>query len=95
VHEAVVRAESDALREAIAFLRRAVEAAPAADEGLVLYDPVPMSLARLAGRERAQVLVQSRSRRALQAFLAAWSQTLYALKPGKVRWHLDVDPIEF
>ncbi len=95
VHEAVLRAESDALRDAIGFLRRALDEAPAAREHLALFDPVPMSLARLAGRERAQLLVQSGSRRALQAFLAGWSATLYGMRAGKVRWHLDVDPIEF
>jgi primosomal protein N' (replication factor Y) len=95
VHEAVLRAESDAMPEAVAFLERAVAAAPDHGETVVLYDPVPMSLARLAGRSRAQVLAQARSRRALQAFLGAWSQTLYALRAGQVRWHLDVDPIEF
>ena len=95
VHEAVLRADSAQLRDAIAFLERALEAAPADREALSVYDPVPMSLARLAGRERAQVLVQSRSRRALQAFLAAWSQALYGMRAGEVRWHLDVDPIEF
>jgi hypothetical protein len=31
----------------------------------------------------------------LHAFLRAWVDTLYALKAGTVRWHLDVDPIEF
>jgi primosomal protein N' (replication factor Y) len=91
----VLRADSAQLRHAIAFLERALEAAPADREALSVYDPVPMSLARLAGRERAQVLVQSRSRRALQAFLAAWSQALYGMRAGEVRWHLDVDPIEF
>jgi len=62
---------------------------------VALYDPVPMTLARLSGRERAQVLAQSSSRRALQSFLADWSHALYNLKASKVRWHLDVDPIEF
>ena len=95
VHEAVLRAESDAMRSAIEFLGRAVAAAPERDDAIALFDPVPMSLARLGGRERAQVLVQSGSRRALQAFLAGWSQALYGLRAGKVRWHLDVDPIEF
>jgi primosomal protein N' (replication factor Y) len=95
VHEAVLRADSARLRDAIAFLQRALEAAPADRDDLSVYDPVPMILARLAGRERAQVLVQSRSRRALQAFLAAWSQALYGMRAGEVRWHLDVDPIEF
>jgi primosomal protein N' (replication factor Y) len=95
VHEAVLRAEAERLRDAIAFLHRALEAAPAEREALSVFDPVPMSLARLAGRERAQLLVQSHSRRALQAFLAGWSQALYAMRAGEVRWHLDVDPIEF
>jgi primosomal protein N' (replication factor Y) len=54
-----------------------------------------MSLARLAGRSRAQVLAQSQSRRALQAFLGEWSRALYGLRAGHVRWHFDVDPIEF
>jgi primosomal protein N' (replication factor Y) len=95
VHEAVLRADAERLRDALAFLERARAAAPAARDDLNVFDPVPMSLARLAGRERAQVLVQSHSRRALQAFLAAWSAALYAMRAGAVRWHLDVDPIEF
>ena len=95
VHEAVLRADSARLRDAIAFLERALAAAPPDRDDLDVFDPVPMSLARLAGRERAQVLVQSRSRRALQGFLAGWSQALYAMRAGEVRWHLDVDPIEF
>ncbi len=37
---------------------------------VMLYDPVPMRLARLKNRERAQLLVESRSRPALQGFLA-------------------------
>ncbi|MDO9602937.1 MAG: hypothetical protein Q7J02_11505, partial [Rhodocyclaceae bacterium] len=46
--------------------------------------------------ERAQLLVESRSRPALQNFLAGWMTQLYALKtPRELRWHLDVDPQEF
>jgi primosomal protein N' (replication factor Y) (superfamily II helicase) len=56
---------------------------------------VPMSLVRIAARERAHVLVQSRSRRALQAFLREWMARLQELRPGRLRWHIDVDPIEF
>jgi primosomal protein N' (replication factor Y) len=54
-----------------------------------------MSVTRLAERERAQLLVQSVSRKTLQTYLAAWSAKLYALPQRAVRWHLDVDPIEF
>ena len=35
------------------------------------------------------------SRPALQAFLRDWSERLFASAPRQVRWHLDVDPIEF
>jgi primosomal protein N' (replication factor Y) len=56
-----------------------------------------MSLARLGGWERAQVVAQSGSRPALQQFLRAWSETLYAEaeRNRAVRWHIDVDPIEY
>jgi primosomal protein N' (replication factor Y) len=95
VHEAVLRAESTEMKDALAFLSRAAAQAPADGAGVTVYDPVPMTLARLAGKARAQVLLQSPSRPALHAFLRTWVETLYALKAGTVRWHLDVDPIEF
>jgi primosomal protein N' (replication factor Y) len=94
VHEAVLRAESDEMHDALAYLATALAHAPAAD-GVAVYDPVPMSLARLGGKSRAHVLLQSGARAPLHAFLRGWTETLYALKTGKVRWHLDVDPIEF
>jgi len=95
VFEAVLRAEAEALKTALEFLRHAAALAGPVPAGIALYDPVPMSVARLAGRERAQLLLQSTSRKSLQIFLAAWSTKLYALPKRKVRWHLDVDPIEF
>ena len=96
VHEAVLRAESRDIAEAIAFLRDAVRALPSDREGVNVYDPVPMTLARLSGWERAHVLAQSTSRRALQTLLAAWRTTLSAMpRRAAVRWHFDVDPIEF
>jgi primosomal protein N' (replication factor Y) (superfamily II helicase) len=95
VHEAVLRAESDDLRHALRFLHDSVADASADSSRVTIFDPVPMTLPRLAGRERAQVLVQARSRRALQEFLTAWTQRLYRKKTSGVRWHLDVDPVEF
>ena len=52
-------------------------------------------ITRRADLERAQLLVQSASRPALQDYLRAWSERLFASAPRAVRWHLDVDPIEF
>jgi len=95
--QALLRAEAPELAGALAFLATAVEAAEAlAAPDISLYDPVPMRLARLKNRERAQLLVESRSRPALQSFLADWMTQLYTLKmPRDLRWHLDVDPLEF
>jgi len=94
--QAMLRAEGRAMAQALEFLAEArAKAEPLAD-GVMLYDPVPMRLQRLMTLERGQLLVESASRPALQAFLAAWMEALYALKaPAGLRWHLDVDPLEF
>ena len=94
--QALLRAEAPDMAQALAFLAAALEAArPLAGERISLYDPVPMRLFRLKNLERAQLLVESASRPALQAFLATWAELLDALKlPRESRWHLDVDPLE-
>ena len=94
VHEAALRAEAKKLDSAMAFLRAAARLldVPASVQ---IYDPVPHVITRRAGVERAQLLLQSRSRPALQEFLRLWSAALPASTSGGVRWHLDVDPIEF
>ena len=78
------------------FLEAAAAAAPDARRGRVrILGPAPAALARRAGRHRAQLLVESPARGALQAFLAAWVDALAALKPPRsLRWSLDVDPAE-
>jgi primosomal protein N' (replication factor Y) len=95
--QALLSAEAPDIGDALAFLAQArAAAAPRADAQVSLYDPVPMRLFRLKNRERAQLLVESPARPALQALLAAWSVQLHALKaPRDLRWHLDVDPLEF
>jgi primosomal protein N' (replication factor Y) len=52
-------------------------------------------MARRAGRHRAQLLVASPARGALQAFLREWVETIAGLRaPRRLRWSLDVDPAE-
>lgn len=94
VHEAALRAEAAKLESAMAFLRAAARLieVPASVQ---VYDPVPHVITRRAGMERAQLVLQSASRPALQEFLREWSAALPASAARGVRWHLDVDPIEF
>jgi primosomal protein N' (replication factor Y) (superfamily II helicase) len=94
VHEAALRAETKKLETTMAFLR-SVAASVEPPPEVRIYDPVPHVITRRAGYERAQILLQSGSRPALQAHLAAWSEQLYRSSPRNVRWHIDVDPIEF
>lgn len=96
-HQAMLRAEAPELKQALAFLKTAWELGDGMSQGAVsLYDAVPMRLHRLAHLERAQLLVESRSRPALQAFLAQWLAAIRELKaPRALRWHVDVDPLEF
>jgi primosomal protein N' (replication factor Y) len=60
-----------------------------------VFDPVPAQMARLKGMERAYLLVQSKSRKKLQEFLGNWRKKLDSLPSHKVRWTLDIDPLEF
>jgi primosomal protein N' (replication factor Y) len=53
-----------------------------------------MGIQRVANIERAQMLVESTSRPALQAFLAAWRPTLHEVREkGLIRWAIDIDPL--
>jgi primosomal protein N' (replication factor Y) len=94
VFEAALRAEASKLDTAMRFLRAAVDAVEC-PAPVRCYDPVPHVLTRRAGYERAQLLIQSSSRQALQAFLASVSAALFDSARHDIRWHLDVDPIEF
>ena len=94
VFEAALRAEAPKLETALAFLKNAAVAVQPPEEVRV-FDPVPHLLTRRANLERAQLVIQSASRPALQEFLAALTQVLFTTPCRTVRWHLDVDPIEF
>ncbi len=94
VFEAALRAEAPKLETAMAFLKDAAAAVGAPDEVRV-FDPVPHVLTRRANFERAQLVMQSASRPALQDYLKYLSENLFKSPQRQVRWHLDVDPIEF
>jgi primosomal protein N' (replication factor Y) len=91
---ALLRAESKKAGEPTAFLKDAVRLARRLDAGVEVFDPVPATLERKAGFERAQLLVRATSRAALQPFLREWRAGLDANGDRRVRWSLDVDPQE-
>jgi primosomal protein N' (replication factor Y) len=98
--QALLRAEARTQQAAQDFLNAAKalgEARLATDaEVLSVYPAVPMSMQRVANVERAQMLVESHSRKHLQQFLAAWQEDLQQLRThhkAVLRWAIDVDPL--
>ena len=104
-YSALVRAEARTQEVAQAFLNTAREtilAQAKSDNGsqndmlqlVSVYGAVPMSMQRIANVERAQMLIESSSRKALQQFLQQW-QTVLHKTPAKgiIRWAVDVDPL--
>ncbi|MCG6935565.1 MAG: primosomal protein N' [Proteobacteria bacterium] len=95
-HLALLRAEAVNAEAPLQFLDEARQlAGQAGHRDVELFGPMPAPMERRAGRNRAQLLLQSRSRGALQQLLGPWLMQLEKLKSGrKVRWSIDVDPME-
>ena len=91
LYQAILRAEARELELALEFLRSARELVQ--HGGITINDPIPMSMARVHNMERAQLLVESPSRPALQAFLKEWMQALREQKT-RIKWSLEVDPVD-
>jgi len=99
---AVLRAEAKTVAAARGFLAAAAESAQtlAESKAVMVYAPVPLGVARVAGVERMQMLVESSSRQALQAMLHAWLPLLQIVRQERnapeqrvLRWAVDVDPL--
>jgi len=99
-YQALLRADARTQEAAQAFLAAARDAARTLPgvEHLTLYPPVPMHIQRIANVERAQMLLESHSRPALQHVLGQWHAELARCKAlpaakGLIRWAVDVDPL--
>ncbi len=95
VRQAMLRVDARSDEVAQTFLEAARAEALALAQGVSVFDPAPALLARVANRARWQLLVQSRARSRLQAFLDLWTQRLATLPASGLNWVLDVDPLEF
>jgi primosomal protein N' (replication factor Y) len=107
-HLALLRSEAKDPLVAEAFLQEARHLALALVAGaedqrkgsgepatLRVYAPVPPTMAKIAGVERRQMLLEGDTRAALSRLLAQWLPELHLLKKrfkGLTRWAVDVDP---
>ena len=95
-YQALLRAEHRQIDAIEAFLTQAQQLAePLAQSlGVTLYPPIPAALARVADVYRMQMLVEGSHRGALQSLLTQWRSALAAART-RVRWAIDVDPLDF
>jgi len=97
-HLALLRAEARTVEAARDFLQAASDLANQFDgaDQLLIYPPVPTSVARVANVERMQMLMEAPTRGVLQRVLTSWVASLPSLRgahKGVLRWALDVDPL--
>ncbi len=95
VYQVLLSAEGKQENEVQYFLRQAREAGLALGVSVEVYGVVPAAMPKRANHFRAQLLVQSDKRKALQDFVRNWKPLLEVLPAKKLRWSLDIDPLEF
>ncbi|HMC13408.1 MAG TPA: primosomal protein N' [Gallionellaceae bacterium] len=95
VYQVLLRAEGKHQNEVFAFLQQARDAAAGLAMPVEVYGVVPAAMPRRANHFLAQLLVQCDARKPLQQFLHVWRAHLESLPAQKLRWSLDIDPLEF
>lgn len=94
-HLALLRAEAPARDATWGFLEAAADRLRTHAGSVDVLGPIPALRERLAGRYRAQLLLQSSHRSPLHALLRKTLPELDVLPAARrVRWSLDVDPID-
>ena len=93
--QAMLRVEGKNESEVYSFLNQARAAAVALQADVEILGVVPAALPRRANHIRAQMLIQSSTRKSMQSFLRAWQQEINSIPVKKLRCSLDVDPLEF
>jgi len=94
---AMFRGEARDMDIANAFLVQVRAHLEATSPGAVLltHGPLPAPMPRRAGYQRAQLVVSSNARPALHAALDAALPSIRELPEARrVRWSLDVDPVD-
>lgn len=92
---AILRAEANDYRQVDIFLSACAQYARDLKLEVMVYDVVRPQMERLKGLERGQVLLQANQRVHLQQLLRVWVDWIRQHPMAKkVRWSLDVDPLE-
>jgi primosomal protein N' (replication factor Y) len=90
---AIVRAQGHSIKLVVDFLSDLVPVNGVS--GIQLLGPIPAPLERVAGMYRFQLHIQAQDRKVLHQYLAQMVDYLSTSKLAqKVRWSLDVDPID-
>ncbi|TAM58600.1 MAG: primosomal protein N' [Rhodanobacter sp.] len=93
-HQVLLRADAPQRAQVDAFLAAAHAALPDG-EPLQIAGPMPAPMPLRGGRHRGQLLLEAASRRSLHGTLRSWQLQLATLPSARrVRWSLDVDPID-
>jgi primosomal protein N' (replication factor Y) len=101
-YQALVHAEAKNLEKAIQYLgalKGRLMSKNLIGQGLKVYDPVPKAVMRVAGTERAQLVIESGDRKQLQEILELIDQDLRSHSQGRIskgeniRWLIERDPI--
>jgi len=93
---ALIRAEATQYADVQRFLDLAYAHIQRLAKQVTCFPPIRPQMERLKGMERGQIVMQSNQRGALQKLLAQLIGPLRDSKlAAKVRWHVDVDPLEF
>ena len=100
-YQALIHAEGKSLDQAIRFLnelKARIKIRGMITKELKVYDPVPKPVMRVAGAERAQLLIESGNRKLLQETLEIIDQELRKdstgriSKTSRIRWLVERDP---
>lgn len=93
--QVLLRARAKSAELGRQFLQQAKEKSQPLPPDLMLLGPVPAPMERRGGDYRYQLLLQAESRKALHGFLRSWLPQVEGIKASrKVRWSLDVDPMD-
>jgi len=101
-YQGLVHAEAKSLEKALGFLnelKARLKQHRMVPKDVYVYDPVPKTVMRVAGSERAQLVIESANRKLLQEILEDIDRDLRQQSQGRIskvsriRWLVERDPI--